>query len=61
LPPWQCSLVRGNVPTCGEIRAIFCAACELLGVRCTASGDKTIYVSRKADVALLVLFVGPKR
>jgi hypothetical protein len=44
-----------------DIRVIFCAACELLGLRWTASGDKTIYVSRKADVALLDLLVGPKR
>jgi hypothetical protein len=44
-----------------DIRAIFCAACELLGLRWTASGDKTIYVSRKDDVAMLDLFVGPKR
>jgi hypothetical protein len=44
-----------------DIRAIFCAACELLGLRWTASADRTIYVSRKADVALLDLFVGPKR
>jgi len=26
----------------------------------TASGEKTIYVSRKADVAVLDRFVGPK-
>jgi hypothetical protein len=44
-----------------DIRAIFWAACDLLGVRWTASGGRTIYVSRKDDVALLDLFVGPKR
>jgi hypothetical protein len=44
-----------------DIRAIFCAACDLLGLRWTASGDRTIYVSRKADVALLDLLVGAKR
>ena len=44
-----------------DIRAIFCAACDVLGLRWTASGEKTIYVSRKDDVALLDLFVGPKR
>jgi hypothetical protein len=44
-----------------DIQAIFCAACELLGLRWTPSGDRTIYVSRKNDVALLDLFVGPKR
>jgi hypothetical protein len=47
--------------TSSDIRAIFCAACDLLGLRWTASGGRTIYVSRKDDVALLDLFVGPKR
>lgn len=42
-----------------EIRAIFCAGCDLLGLRWTAARD-TIYVSRKADVALLDEFIGPK-
>jgi hypothetical protein len=31
-----------------------------MGLHWTASGDKTIYVSRKADVAELDRFVGPK-
>lgn len=44
-----------------DIKRIFCDACELLGLRWTSSGRKTIYVSRKDDVALLDLFVGPKR
>jgi hypothetical protein len=44
-----------------DIRRIFCEACELLGFHWTASGKRTIYVSRKADVALLDLLVGPKR
>lgn len=44
-----------------DIRAIFCATCELLGLHWTASGGRTIYVSRKEDVALLDLLVGPKR
>jgi hypothetical protein len=44
-----------------DIRAIFCAACDLLGFHWTASGGRTIYVSRMDDVALLDLFVGPKR
>lgn len=47
--------------TSRDIRAIFCAACDLLGLHWTASADRTIYVSRKDDVALLDLFVGPKR
>jgi hypothetical protein len=44
-----------------DIRAIFCHACELIGVRWTASSPYTIYVSRKADVAKLDEFIGPKR
>ncbi|HZB05055.1 MAG TPA: helix-turn-helix domain-containing protein [Thermoleophilaceae bacterium] len=44
-----------------EIRRIFCDACDLLGLRWTTSGRYTVYVSRKADVALLDRFVGPKR
>lgn len=43
------------------IRAIFCDACDLLGLHWTVSGRYTIYVSRKADVARLDEFVGPKR
>ena len=35
-------------------------ACDLMGLHWTASGQKTIYVSRKADVATLDRFVGPK-
>jgi hypothetical protein len=44
-----------------DIKRIFCDTCELMGLHWTASGEKTIYVSRKADVALLDRFVGPKR
>jgi hypothetical protein len=43
------------------IRAIFCDACDLLGVAWTPSRNDTIYVSRKADVAKLDAWVGPKR
>src|SRR5215213_5693043 len=42
-----------------NIRNIFCDACDLMGLRWTAAGEKTIYVSRKADVATLDRFVGP--
>jgi Homeodomain-like domain len=45
---------------CVGIRAIFCDTCDLMGLHWTASGEKTIYVSRKADVATLDRFVGPK-
>jgi hypothetical protein len=42
------------------IRTIFCDACDLMRLHWTASGENTIYVSRKADVATLDRFVGPK-
>lgn len=44
-----------------DIRRIFCDTCDLIGVRWTASGKHTVYVSRKADVAILDEFIGPKR
>jgi len=44
----------------GDIRAIFCQACDRLGVRWTQART-TIYVSGKADVARLDEFIGPKR
>jgi hypothetical protein len=43
-----------------DIKAIFCDACEQLGLHWTRTGPKTIYVSRKADVAFLDRIVGPK-
>lgn len=42
-----------------DIRRIFCDACDLLGLSWTAAPD-TVYVSRKADVARLDGFIGPK-
>jgi hypothetical protein len=44
-----------------DIRAIFCETCDRVGLRWTRSGERTIYVSRKADVQLLDTFIGPKR
>lgn len=44
-----------------DIRGIFCRACEQMGIHWTRSGKHMIYVSRKADVALLDTFIGPKR
>jgi IclR helix-turn-helix domain len=44
-----------------DIQHIFCETCDLLGLRWTKSGSKTIYVSRKADVARMDEFIGPKR
>jgi hypothetical protein len=46
--------------TSGDIRGIFCHACDVMGVRWTEAPN-TIYVSRKADVATLDRFIGPKR
>src|SRR5207302_5859278 len=43
-----------------DIREIFCYACDRLGAHWTQAGKYTIYVSRKADVALLDTFIGPK-
>jgi hypothetical protein len=43
-----------------DIRRIFCDACEQFGVHWTKAGRRTIYVSRKADVARLDEFIGPK-
>jgi hypothetical protein len=42
-----------------DIRRIFCDACDVLGLRWTTA-PRTVYVSRKADVARLDEFIGPK-
>lgn len=42
-----------------DIRAICASACDLLGLRWTSTPEK-IYVSRKADVARMDQFIGPK-
>lgn len=53
-----------NVST--DVTSIFCTACDKLGLRWTAafpadeSKAVTIYVSRKADVARMDEFIGPK-
>jgi len=44
-----------------DIKSIFCEACDLMGLHWTRSGERVIYVSRKADVATLDRFIGPKR
>lgn len=44
-----------------DIRAIFCPACNQLDLHWTAAGAHTIYVSRKASVAKLDEFIGPKK
>jgi hypothetical protein len=43
-----------------DVRRIFCDACDVLGFRWTEAPN-TIYVSRKADVARMDEFIGPKR
>jgi Homeodomain-like domain-containing protein len=43
-----------------DIREIFCQTCDRLGVHWTRAKN-TIYVSRKADVATLDEFIGPKQ
>lgn len=57
---WQCPrYVFTNLSE--DIKGIFCATCETLGLRWTTAPPKSVYVSRKADVARLDEFVGPKR
>jgi hypothetical protein len=43
-----------------DIHQIFRDACDLLELHWTASGERTTYVSRKADVARMDGFIGPK-
>jgi hypothetical protein len=43
-----------------DIRRLFCEACDVLSLRWTEAPN-TIYVSRKADVARMDAFIGPKR
>jgi hypothetical protein len=44
-----------------DIKRIFCETCDQLNLHWTIAPPKTVYVSRKADVARLDEFVGPKR
>jgi hypothetical protein len=43
-----------------DIRGIFCAHCELLGIRWTQSNPRNVSVSHRHSVAILDEFVGPK-
>jgi hypothetical protein len=57
---WQCPrYVFTNFSD--DIKALFCNACDRLGLHWTTAPPKSVYVSRKADVARLDEFVGPKR
>jgi hypothetical protein len=44
-----------------DIKRLFCDSCDAIGVRWTRPSDIQIAVYRKASVALLDEFVGPKR
>jgi hypothetical protein len=44
-----------------DIKQIFCQACDRLEISWTTAPPKSVYVSRKDDVARLDEFVGPKR
>jgi hypothetical protein len=56
---WSCPRYVFNNKS-EDILGIFCDACDVLGLHYTFA-PRAVYVSRKADVALLDLFVGPKR
>jgi hypothetical protein len=55
---WTCPRYVFNNKSEGILR-IFCAICDELGLRYTFAPN-TVYVSRKADVARLDEFIGPK-
>ena len=40
---------------------LFCKSCDALGIRWTRPSDRQIAIYRKALVAILDEFVGPKR
>ena len=43
-----------------DIRALFCASCERIGVHWTQSNRRNISVSHRDSVAVLDAFIGPK-
>ncbi len=57
---WQCPrYVFTNFSD--DIKRIFCDTCDKLDLHWTIAPPKSVYVSRKADVARLDEFIGPKR
>lgn len=56
---WSCPRY-GFTQTSDDIRDLFCYACDRLGLHWTRAGEHRTYVSRKADVARLDKFIGPK-
>jgi hypothetical protein len=45
----------------GDIRTIFCDACDALGVEWRRMNERDISIARRASVAKLDVFIGPKR
>jgi hypothetical protein len=43
-----------------DIKAIFCSACDLLGIGWRVMNAKTISIARRESVALMDQFVGPE-
>jgi len=43
-----------------DIKGLFCWACDLLGVKWKVMNHKTISINKRADVAFLDTFIGPK-
>jgi hypothetical protein len=43
-----------------DIKQLFCESCDALGIRWTRPSDTQIAIYRKASVAILDEFVGPK-
>jgi hypothetical protein len=43
-----------------DIKDLFCWACDLLGVEWRVMNDATISINKRADVAFLDTFIGPK-
>jgi hypothetical protein len=54
-PRYVCSQVSR------DIRALFCATCEQLKIRYTLSSWKHVSIARRASVARLDEFIGPKQ
>jgi hypothetical protein len=48
------------VQVSGDIRGIFCDACDLLGIEYTFNNWKTVSIARADSVAILDSFIGPK-
>jgi hypothetical protein len=44
-----------------DIKRLFCESCDALGIRWTRPSDRQIAIYRKASVAILDEFVGPKK